>query len=93
MGVKGGKNSYLGDLYTNGHLIMEAILDHLHNTTSMKKHVGRVLLSGGSAGGIGTLHNSDWLMHTITERYGFTDAIVKATPQSGLFFPTQPSRG
>lgn len=93
LGIKREKNLYLGGLYTNGHLILEAILDHLHNTTSMAESVGQVLLAGGSAGGIGVIHNADWLTHTITEKFGFGDAIVKASPQAGLFFPSRPEAG
>ena len=57
LGIKKDRNLFLGDLFTNGHLILETVLDHLHNTTSMKKSVGHVLLSGDSAGGIGIIHD------------------------------------
>merc|ERR1712232_339938 len=40
LGVKKNKNILLGHLFTNGHLILEAILEHLHNTTSMRAGVG-----------------------------------------------------
>jgi len=93
LGIKKDKNIYLGDLYTNGHLILEAILDHLHNTTSMRDGVGKVLFSGESAGGIGVIHNADWLTRVITQKFAFSDAVVKASPQSGLFFPSRPSVG
>lgn len=93
LGIKKDRNLFLGDLFTNGHLILETVLDHLHNTTSMKKSVGHVLLSGDSAGGIGTIHNADWLTRTITQKFGFADAVVKASPQAGLFFPSRPSVG
>jgi hypothetical protein len=93
LGMKKEKNFYLGNLYTNGHLILEAILDHLRNTTSMRNEVGSVLLSGSSAGGIGVIHNADWLARKITEDFGYTSAIVKASPQGGLFFPSRPSAG
>lgn len=93
MGIKKEKNLYLGGLYTNGHLILEAIFDHLHNTTSMQNGVGQMLFSGGSAGGIGVVHNADWLTRTITQKYGFKDAVVKGSPQAGLFFPSRPDVG
>jgi hypothetical protein len=86
-GSKKGRNWFLGGVYSNGHLIMQAVLDHIHNTTSMAQGVNRVLLAGYSAGGIGVLHNADWLTETITGKFGFSNATVKASPQGGLFFP------
>lgn len=93
LGIKKDKNLLMGNLYAQGHLILEAALDHLYNTTSMGQGVGRVLLTGGSAGGIGAFHNADWLTDTITSKFGFSEAIVKASPQAGLFFPSQPDAG
>merc|ERR1712224_497421 len=59
----------------------------------MGKSVGRVLLSGKSAGAIGVFHNADWLTETITQKFGYTNAVVKASPQAGLFFPSRPNHG
>lgn len=83
----------LGGVYSNGHLILQAILDHLHNTTRMAQGINRVLLTGHSAGSIGVLHNADWVTETITDSFGFSNATVKASPQGGLFFPSEPKRG
>lgn len=93
LGIKKTRNLPLGNLYTNGHLILEAILDHLYNTTSMRKRVDKFLFSGESAGGIGVLHNADWLTQIVTRKFGFDKAVVKASPQGGLFFPSRPSVG
>jgi len=93
IGALKGKNRLMGGLYTSGHFIVEAALDHLYNTTSLGRGVGRALLTGSSAGGIGVLHSADWLTETVTEKFGFTNAVVKASPQAGLYFPSQPKKG
>jgi hypothetical protein len=49
-------NAHLGGLATTGHNVLNALIDHLINTTEFHK-VTHVLFSGGSAGGIGVFHN------------------------------------
>ena len=51
-------------LQFSGHLIVEAMWDHLINTTALRDATD-VLLSGGSAGGIGAFHNADWMMEKL----------------------------
>jgi hypothetical protein len=58
---------------------LNALVDHLINTTSFN-NVTHVLFSGGSAGGIGVFHNADWLSATIKSRIN-PAAVVKASPQ------------
>ena len=50
----------VGGLHTTGHYNVKAVLDHLANTTAFK-HADNLLLSGGSAGGIGVFHNADFV--------------------------------
>jgi len=85
MGTSKRSNLELGGLYTSGHLILEAGLDSIFSTVIS---VNRVLLAGFSAGGIGVFHSADWFRETITQKFGYSDAIVKASAQSGLFFPS-----
>lgn len=43
--------------------------------------------------GASALHSADWLTKTITQKFGYGSAIVKAVPHCGLFFPSQPRHG
>jgi hypothetical protein len=73
-------------LYFAGHLTVNAVLDHLKNTSSFSKATF-VLLSGSSAGGIGTFHNADFVssrMEVIAPA-----AQVRASPQGGFYFPSK----
>jgi len=74
------KEAMESGLYTAGHLILVGILEHLRNTT-MLSSATHVLVSGESAGGIGTFSNADFFSSE------FPSAVVKASPQSGLYFP------
>ena len=67
-------------LYYAGHLTMEAIVDDLLNTTALGA-AKRVLLSGGSAGGIGAFQNADWLGTKLSPA-----TVYKASPQGGAYF-------
>jgi len=66
--------------YFAGHLSFAAILIHLKATTHINNSV-TMLLSGGSAGGIGVFNNIDYLSAQ------FPNTKVKAAPQAGYFFP------
>jgi len=57
-------------------------VDHLLNTTNMAA-AQRVLLSGSSAGGLGTFVNADYVADKLAP-YGVS---VFANPQGGFFFP------
>lgn len=68
-----------------GHLIIEALLDELF--LSKKPHVSKVVLTGGSAGGIGTMHNADYVasqLATLPSAPQFW-----ASPQGGFYFPSE----
>ena len=70
-------------LYMAGHLTMEAIISDLVNKTTFGK-AHSVLLTGASAGGIGTFQNADWLggrLHALSPGVKY-----KASPQAGAFF-------
>lgn len=79
------KNKYLGGLHTTGHYNVKAVLDHLANTTGFK-HADNLLLSGGSAGGIGVFHNADFVGDYIKTALGI-NVTYKCAPQAGWFFP------
>lgn len=68
------------NLIFDGHANFAAILDDLeakHGLGAAKN----VLLSGGSAGGSGTFFNADYLAERLPQ------AMVKAVPNAGWFFP------
>eukprot|EP00039_Didymoeca_costata_P019489 m.337730 g.337730 ORF g.337730 m.337730 type:complete len:396 (+) comp18219_c0_seq1:106-1293(+) len=79
-------NKYLDGLHTCGHNIITALLDFLYNTTSFKDAT-HLLLSGGSAGGIGVFHNMDYVTDRV-KNLG-VQAIVKGSPQAGFYFPPE----
>jgi len=83
IGTEKQKNPY--GLFFAGHLQMETIVDHLLNTTRFS-NATMVLLSGQSAGGIGTFQNADWLTETL--KIKAPRAKVVASPQGGFYFPS-----
>ncbi len=76
-------------LYFAGHNTMAAIVDHLINTTGLAR-AQNVLLSGGSAGGIGTFQSADWMgarLGAARKKVGITSPLnFRAAPQAGGFF-------
>lgn len=68
--------------YFSGHNNLDAVVDHLLNTTNLAS-AHRVLLSGSSAGGLGTFVNADFVADKLAP-YGVS---VAANPQGGFFFP------
>jgi hypothetical protein len=67
-------------LYFDGHANFAAIVDDLLKERGLDK-AKHVLLSGGSAGGIGAFTNVDYLASRLP------NAIVKGAPNAGWFFP------
>eukprot|EP00662_Eupelagonemidae_sp_cell21_P033214 gene33214-61155_t len=67
-------------LYFSGHLNVEGIVDAL--SAKGLTSATHVLLSGGSAGGIGTFINLDWLAGHLGRK-----VVVKGAPNAGWFFP------
>ena len=59
-GTSDTPNPLLGDLITAGHLIVKAVLDSLLLDQGMATG-DKLLLTGGSAGGIGTMINADFV--------------------------------
>lgn len=83
--------NHLG-LYFAGHLTIEATIDRLLETSSLGV-AEHVLLSGGSAGGFGTFHHSDWLYDKLATHRGQLPAApalppltFASAPQAGAFF-------
>lgn len=58
------RNEALGGLHTCGHNIVGTVIEHLYNTTKFSSAT-HLLLSGGSAGGIGVFHNADYVSNLI----------------------------
>lgn len=64
----GGRNTTSPDtwgLYFSGHSNLQSIVSHLLSTTTLG-NADAVLLTGSSAGGMGTFHNVDWLADRLT---------------------------
>ena len=90
-GARVDKSEWLGGLYTAGHITLEATLDALTNSSGFSE-ARRVLLTGGSAGGIGVFQNADWFSGAVLARstvvqQGGAPPVVKASPQAGYYFP------
>lgn len=66
--------------YFSGHLTIKAIISHLKETQDLD-NANELLLSGSSAGGIGSTLNSDYVASLIPK------VKVRAAPQGGWFFP------
>merc|ERR1711907_717027 len=72
-------NSSTWGLYFSGHLILEAIVQELRNAGLGQTSGSTVVLSGGSAGGIGTWINVDWLQGILPK------ASVVGAPIAGFY--------
>jgi len=79
-GTRNTKDPYWNTFYFSGYLNVQAVLDDINDKYGFNKAT-QVLLSGTSAGGIGTFVNAD----TVGQRV--PSAHYKALPQGGWFFP------
>mmetsp|Transcript_54628 Transcript_54628/g.152479 ORF Transcript_54628/g.152479 Transcript_54628/m.152479 type:complete len:449 (+) Transcript_54628:3-1349(+) len=73
----------------SGHLILETVLEHLANETGITS-AASVVLSGTSAGGIGTFHSADWFggrLAALSQARGHAPPKFVAMPIAGIFFP------
>lgn len=70
------------ELYFSGHNILQDVLDQLNTTIT---DATDVLLTGCSAGGIGTFHNADWFAASVREIAADAGVNVRAAPQAGWF--------
>jgi hypothetical protein len=68
--------------FFSGHLTVAAVVAYLSASRPGLASASAVLLSGSSAGGIGTFLHADWLRAALPRA-----ADVRAAPQSGFFFP------
>lgn len=82
-GQGAGPNRY-GTLFA-GHQLIDAVVEHLARG-GLLANASDVVLSGASAGGIGTFSNCDWFAERLRAVAG-PSVNVMCTPQSGLFFP------
>eukprot|EP01084_Bolivina_argentea_P105201 188325_1 len=69
--------------YFSGHLIITNIFEYLIKNYKLGQ-AENVLVSGCSAGGIGTFANADWISTRLKQEN--TKMIVKAAPVAGWFF-------
>ena len=74
-------------LYFAGHNTLVAVVAALAaRPSSALVGASRVLLSGGSAGGIGVFQNADWLGGAIRALSPSTPLAYRAAPQAGAYF-------
>jgi len=71
--------------YFSGHVNFELIVQHIVDTIPAAKDATKVLLTGNSAGGIGTFHNCDFLADKLAS-LGIS-AEVSCAPKAGWFVP------
>eukprot|EP01084_Bolivina_argentea_P248592 415854_1 len=73
-------------LYFSGHSIFANIIQYLGNNAKIWD-AEYVLLTGGSSGGVGTVHNIDWLSNEFKEKGKNKNVKVKGAPAAGWFWP------
>jgi len=71
--------------YFSGHTNFELIIEHIVETIPAAKDAKRVLLTGNSAGGIGTIANCDFLADKLASLG--VSAEVSCAPKAGWFVP------
>ena len=77
-------------LYFSGHDIFERITQYLayNMSTGSLLDAKYVLLAGGSAGGMGTFVNIQWLYTELRAKSHYKENVtIKAAPAAGWFFP------
>ncbi|OLP99678.1 Protein notum-like [Symbiodinium microadriaticum] len=75
----------VGDLQMSGHHILEAVVEHLVNTTSLRRS-SQLVFAGQSAGGIGVLHHADWISSKLSSLSASPRVVVLSA--AGMFFPS-----
>ncbi|CAE7446461.1 notum1a [Symbiodinium natans] len=74
----------VGDLQMSGHRILGAVVEHLVNTTALRRS-SLLIFAGQSAGGIGVLHHADWISSKLSSLSASPRIAVLSA--AGLFFP------
>jgi ribosome maturation protein SDO1 len=87
MGTRTNVSGETFGLYFSGHLILEEILNALDAGSPSLKDATDILLTGDSAGGIGSWPHMDWL----AARY--PSARVVGAPVAGMYFYSYPYQG
>ncbi|CAJ1362141.1 unnamed protein product [Effrenium voratum] len=85
LGKDTAKRLLIGELQMSGHFILDAVVEHLFNTTALRRS-SLLVFSGQSAGGIGVFHHADWISQKLAA-LGSSPSRVVAAPTGGLFFP------
>ena len=70
------------DFWFTGHNSLKGTVDHLKETAGLDEAT-HVLLTGFSAGGVGTFNNADFMR----EKWLNPGVYFRAAPVSGMFFP------
>ncbi len=70
-------------LHFTGHTNLMTILQDLEKSHGLLSQGKHVLVTGGSAGAVGTFINVDYVKNAMLSQ----DAVVKANPNAGVFYP------
>lgn len=82
-------HKFLLGMQMSGHLIIEAVVDVLLNTTSLGSATDAIF-TGTSAGGIGVYHHADWFagkLASYADIHNHAAPRTAAFPIEGMFFP------
>jgi len=77
-------------MYHSGHLNFQNILHHIFSNHPDSRNMNEILLTGGSAGGMGVIGNCDWLQTEMNQRgpsLGLPAVEVSCAPVGGWFQP------
>eukprot|EP01084_Bolivina_argentea_P105196 188318_1 len=69
-----------------GHLILQNIIQYAMDNLGLLD-AQYVLVTGGSAGGIGLFSNIDWIYNELKEKGKYKNLTLKGSPRAGWFFP------
>lgn len=85
LGMDNKPRLIVGDLQMSGHHILEAVVEHLVNSTSLRRS-SQLVFAGQSAGGIGVLHHADWISSKLSSLSASPRVVVLSA--AGMFFPS-----
>lgn len=79
-----------GNVQMSGHLILEALFQHLLENSSFSSAT-EIVFSGSSAGGVGVFQHADWLNQKLQESPWNPSSKPRlvALPLAGVFFPSE----
>ncbi len=79
-----------GSIYSSPRAIqgVQAILDHVFATTTIKDAIKELIVGGSSAGGIATMLYMNWIQRYIQQTHGLVDVSLSGLVDGSLFLQT-----